>query len=67
MCDSIQIFKKAREDEIEWLSYVSKQSDSVSDTSWSVYHSKKDVTSEREICINSILPLLRQNVNSFSM
>ena len=67
MCDSIQILKQAREDELEWLSYVSKQSDSVSDTSWSVYHSKKDVTSEREICLYSILPLLRQNVNSFSM
>ena len=67
MIDSTEILKIARIDEFQWLQFVSDLDTFEPYTSWSVYHSRKDVVQGREKCVNSILPLLPQNVATLSM
>ena len=61
--DLVPIMKKR---EIEWLEHISSLSEFTSDSSWSVYNVRKDDT-DIVPCINSILPLLRQIVATYSM
>ena len=61
--DLVPIMKKR---EIEWLEHISSLIEFTSDSSWSVYNVRKDDT-DIVPCINSILPLLRQIVATYSM
>ena len=58
-----EILDSAIKAEFDWLEYVA----SSTDVSWSVHHSKRVSDEEKIKSGNSILPLLRQNVRSFSM
>ena len=66
MIDPTEILKIARNGEFQWLNFVSGIAEFAPNTSWSVYHSRKEVP-ESVKCINSILPLLPQNVAKLSM
>ena len=51
---------------IEWLEQIPSLNEFTLDSSWSVYNARKDDT-EIVPCVNSILPLLRQSVGTYSM
>ena len=59
----VSIMKKG---EIEWLEHFSSLNEFTSNSSWSVYNARKDDT-EIVPCVNSILPLLRRSVGTYSM
>ena len=52
--------------QIEWLEHISSLDEFTSDSSWSVYNARKE---DRKIvlCVNSVLPLLRQSVETYSI
>ena len=66
MTNSTEVLNMAKPKELDWLTYVASLEDFAPDTSWSVYHARKH-NSEIVPYLNSILPLLRQNVATFSM
>ena len=59
----VSIMKKGQ---IEWLEHISSLDEFTSDSSWSVYNARKE---DRKIvlCVNSVLPLLRQSVETYSI
>ena len=67
MTDFNDILTVGRDKEFRWLQYVSDATEANSDLSWSVYNERRNDPINSEKSYNSILPLLRQNVRSYSM
>ena len=67
MTDFNDILTVGRDKEFRWLQYVSDATETNSDLSWSVYNERRNDPINSEKSYNSILPLLRQNVRSYSM
>ena len=62
-----EILDSAIKAEFDWLEYVASSTELTEDVSWSVHHSKRVSDEEKIKSVNSILPLLRQNVRTFNM
>ena len=62
---STVVLDEARNKDVQWLSYVASISDFRPNTSWSVYNAWQD-KSEVVPILDSIMPLIRENVASFS-
>ena len=58
MMDSTEVLKAARDNEFQWLLFVADLAEFEPNTSWSVYHSRKETVQGRVKSVNSILPLL---------
>ena len=61
--DLVFIIKKQK---IKWPKHISSLNKFTSDSSWSVYNSRKD-DADIVPCVNSVLPLLRQSVATYIM
>lgn len=58
--------KVARMKKIKWLTCAAELNELMPDKSWSVFNARKD-ESETIPIVNSMLPLLRQNIGTYSI